>query len=103
MLAQVKLYVRELYMFTPFEQRSNSSTTGSSSQEVVRTPHGTLAWVPSDRRIAIANNSKLLHERLQVVCAAWGPENDMSKHYHRGKVPAQIQFLLAQRTTQPFQ
>ena len=93
-LALVRIYVRDLYLHTPWANLSNASSSGNSGQEVVRTNYGTCTWIPSDLRISIANNSRVLLERLSLAFYPWTIDQDMQRRYRHGRVPQQVQSLL---------
>ena len=103
-LAHIKFYVRELYLFTqhntvgPSLTVPNSTSSGNPGQEVVRTPLGTVTWVPSDHRIICSTSNRMLQRRLTLFFDKWVPEQDMCKRYSKGRIPAQIATLLRQTT-----
>ena len=102
-LAQTRIYVRDLYQYTSWSSQANATSSGNSGQEVVRTAHGTCTWMPSDCRIAIANNAKILLDKLSVVFYPWVPDQDLQRHYRHGKIPQQVRSLLLSQGNPLFQ
>ena len=103
-LAKVQIYVKELYLYTQWSTRINSSATGNPGQEVVRTPYGTVTWVPSDKRIVAPTLNRRLQVLITTAFPPWDPSTDMQRRYHRGRIPIRIANLLnAQGTPALFQ
>ena len=89
-LSQIKVYVREYYMYTNWTGKINSAATGTPGQEVVRTSDGTITWIPNDKRIVITELGAQLQAQMRAGFPPWDPTIDMAKHYHRGKIPVNI-------------
>ena len=89
-LSKVKVYVREYYMYTRWAARANATATGTPVQEFVRTHHGTVTLVPHDTRIVVANHNRQLHVQIASGFEPWGPNTDMARRYHRGRVPVYV-------------
>ena len=98
-LAKVKVNVREYYMYTPWQPRAHATATGTPGRELVRTPHGTLTWIPNDRRIVIANVSTNLQVQLTVGFPPWDPATDMANNEPRRKYRSTSQVLYRQRAS----
>ena len=91
----MRIFVREHYLHTNYESMINATASGNVGQEVVRSGHGTITWVPNDRRIVVPQTASLLQARLGVGFPAWNPLKDMATKYHHNKVPQQIQRMLS--------
>ena len=102
-LAQAKIWVFDLYQHTQWSSQFNTTSTGNSGQEVVRTAFGTCTRMPSDSRIQIANNSKILRDRLAVVFPPWTLNQNVMHKYRHGKVPQQIRSIKLAQENQLFQ
>ena len=95
MLAEVGLRVAELYSFTNWSSMINSfAGVGSSGQEVVRTPYGTLIWMTRDCRIYSPNGQPELLRLISAGFPAWSPAADMAGHQRR-RMPQQVASALA--------
>ncbi len=100
--AEMEVFVREFYAFTEWTTESTGAVTprgnrvpnatagGQPGQEVVRTPWGTLTWIPHDRRIVVAPACPELERRVKRVFHPWRVDSDMAQVYHGRKVPRQI-------------
>ena len=93
-MAQVKIYVREYYAFTQWHKQINAEATGAPGQEAVTAQQGTLAWIPNDRRIVIADVAKSLQRQMAAGFEQWDPQRDMARHYHRGRIPMSVTTML---------
>ena len=82
-MPKVTIYVKEYYMYTPWAARANASATGTPRQDVVKTQHGTVTWIPNDKRIVVADVSKSLQAKITTRFDPWDPQTDMARHYHR--------------------
>ncbi|MFM7989535.1 MAG: hypothetical protein ACKPKO_60495, partial [Candidatus Fonsibacter sp.] len=100
-LAEAGIYVKELYEASRWAHMVNATSTGNPGQEVVRTRHGTLTWVPNDRRVVVAHLNRKMQVMLTAILPPWDPAKDMAKRYHRGRLPVHIANLLAERTERP--
>ena len=95
LLAEVGLRVAELYSFTNGSSMINSfAGVGSSGQEVVRTPYGTLIWMTRDCRIYSPNGQPELLRPISAGFPAWSPAADMAGHQRR-RMPQQVASALA--------
>ena len=102
---EMQVFPRPIYAFTDWANTvtpcgtrvPNSTISGNPGQEVVRTPWGTLTWIPNDRSIAVSSDSPELERRVRCVFAPWDPDTDMPKSYHGNKLPLRIQSVLGSR------
>ena len=74
--------------------RANATDTGPPGQEVVRTVHGTITWIPNAKIIVVANISRQLQAHMTTGFEPWDPNTDMARHYHRGRIPEHIANML---------
>ena len=100
-MSKVLVYVKEYYLHTEWEHKANAMATGTPGQEVVRTVHGTITWIPNDGRIVITHLRGTLQTQMRVGFPPWDPERDMAKRYHRGKIPVQIASLMQSKGLKP--
>jgi hypothetical protein len=93
-LAEIGIYVRELYAFTNFESYINASAVGNDGVMGVKmTNHpdmsGTINWFVEDQRIDCENGSSTLWWHLQLAFDPWDPQAYGGPRYGR-QVPKQI-------------
>ena len=69
--------MREYYLYTPWAAKINAAAKGTPGQEVVRTPKGTITWIPNDTRINVANLDKSLKAQTTTGFEAWDPTTDL--------------------------
>ena len=93
------LYINTLYVHTQFSNYCNSDASGNKGQEVAKTRMGTVTWIPSDRRIVIANTVVELTQRIRAVFPPWEVNRDMAARYSRGKIPLQIKEAIREAET----
>ena len=101
-LAAIEVFPNELYAFTEHaDSRTsngirvpNSTVSGCSGQEVVKTPFGTITWVPNDRRLSVPAHCKELRRRVRCGFEPWNPDSDLPKAYHGKRMPKEVAFLL---------
>ena len=106
-LATIEIFPNELYAFTQFSgtststgvRVSNATVSGCSGQEVVRTPFGTLTWIPNDRRLSAPPHCHELLRRLRRGFAAWDPDRDLPKVYHSRRMPKIVASALGTRSS----
>ena len=81
----------------------NAPSSGDAGQEVVRTALGTLAWVPSHRRLIISSANKQLQHRIALQGPPLSvPEHDMARKCRKGRVPLHIATRLSQTSVYHF-
>ena len=81
-LSAIKIYVKACYAYTKFSRRParqfpscpNSLASGNVGQDVVKTPIGTVCWIPSDKRIVVATANHELKKRIAMALSPWSPE-----------------------------
>ena len=101
-LAEIGIRMKELYAFTPWEHLTNStSAIGTSSQEVARTPYGTITWMISAKRLCSPNGGAELLQRIRV---GFPPLDLVADVFVTGgrKVPKQVAEALASAQLQVF-
>ena len=83
-LARIGIFVREMYIHTPFAPAVNAAAgIGTSGQEVVRSSIGTIIWMKKDKRISCPNGTPELFQRLAWGFPAFNPVADLA-NFHRG-------------------
>ena len=61
----------------------------------MRTQHGTVTLVLHDKRMVVANVSRQLHVQITSGFEPWGPNTDVDRRYHRGRVPMYAANMIA--------
>jgi hypothetical protein len=93
-LANVGIYVHELYAFTNFEHRANAGALGNNGAESIQvTDHpeatGTVTWFTADGRLDSTNGNYKLWSLVHAGFDAWDPATDLGSYAGR-QIPKQI-------------
>ena len=91
-LAEVGIFVHELYAFTDHDGWVNARAVGNDGCEgvqmsITREVYGTVNWYTEDRRLDSPNGNREMWRRMQQGFVPWNPETDLGKY---SSVPKQI-------------